>query len=393
MAEHSFLSASSAHRWLKCTPSRYLEEQEGLEECSIFAEEGTAAHTLAELKLSYAFGKMSDEEYATRFKVFVNENSDYYDKVFEEHIDNYVNFVKHITRELHDVKTYFEVRVDFANIVQDGFGTADCILISGNTAHVIDLKFGQGVPVTASSNPQLMLYGIGVINMFPNVEQLYMTIYQPRLDNVDTVCLSKEELMTWGNDYVKPRAEKAFKGEGILEPSESACKFCALRGKCKARADMQLDIAKKEFSIEDTKSNMVQALSPEQISNILEIAPMFIDWFKDVQAFALGQLAQGVKIPGYKLVEGRSNRVITNPSKVKEILLGVGLKESDIMKPQEMQGITKLEELVGKKLFETLCGEHLIKPRGKLTLATESDRRPEVNSIDVDFSINYDENN
>jgi hypothetical protein len=142
-----------------------------------------------------------------------------------------------------------------------------------------------------------------------------------------------------------------------------------------------LALAQKEFEIVDQKATLVKNLSVEQIGNILEIAPMFIDWFKDVQAFALGQLMQGVKIPGYKLVEGRSNRIITDETKVKEILLEVGLTEDEIMKPREMLGISKLEALVGKKLFADLCKEYLVKPMGKLTLAPESDRRPEVSTL------------
>jgi hypothetical protein len=144
-----------------------------------------------------------------------------------------------------------------------------------------------------------------------------------------------------------------------------------------------LAIARREFEIVDQKQTLVQNLSVEQLSNILEIAPLFIDWFKDVQSFALGQLMQGVKIPGYKLVEGRSNRIITDEEKVKEILLGVGLTEDDIMKPREMYGISKLESIVGKKLFAELCKEYLVKPAGKLTLAPDGDRRPEVTTLAI----------
>ena len=397
MAEqHSMLGASTAHRWLNCTPSVFLEKQEGLDECSVFAEEGTAAHTLAEIKLAYAFNKINHSEYELSMKRFHEEHGKYYNKLFEDHVDDYVDYVVDLAKEL-DAEALFEVRVDFSNIVPDGFGTADTVLINREkrVGHIIDLKFGQGVPVTSKANPQLRLYGIGTLNMFSEIDTIFMTIYQPRLDNVDTDSMSKTDLIAWGNDYVKPRAEKASKGEGILTASEDTCRWCKLRGKCKVRADMQLTVAKQEFAIEDVRANMVQALGPEQISNILDIAPMFIAWFNDVKAYALSQLAQGVKIPGHKVVEGRSNRIITDTSKVKEILLGVGLTEDDIMKPQEMQGLTNLEKLVGKKLFESLCKDYLIKPVGKLTLATEDDRRPAVNSLEIaksDFTLINDDN-
>lgn len=386
--QHALLSASTAHRWLVCTPSAVLEREEEVGECSVFAAEGTAAHTLAELKLSHLFGRLTDSEYASKFEEFkTNEATGaFYNKTFEEYVDSYVDFVKTQKEELGEGTTVdFEVRVDFSRIVPDGFGTADAILVNQKTgvAHVIDLKFGQGVPVTAKDNPQLRLYAVGALTEYNEIRKMFMTIYQPRLDNVDTDVISTRDLMAWAYEYVKPRAEVAIKGEGTLQASENACRFCRLKGKCKVRADNQLMVAQREFEITDHKANLVQNLGVEQISTILEIAPMFIEWFKDVQSFALGQLVQGVKIPGYKLVEGRSNRIITDENEVKRILLGVGLTESEIMKPREMQGITNLEKIVGKSLFGEICKEYLIKPSGKLTMALESDRRPEVNTLEL----------
>jgi hypothetical protein len=382
---HAILSASSAHRWLVCTPSARLELEEGQEECSAFAAEGTAAHALAELKLKYRFGKIGVSEYNDKYEAFKidPEFGKYYNKEFEEYVDDHVEYVVSITEDLKEYHIFFEVRVNFANVVPQGFGTADVLIVTEDTIHVIDLKFGAGVPVSAIGNPQLRLYGMGALNMFPNTKYIKMTINQPRLLSRDTEELTKKELLDWSFDFVKPRAEEAINGEGVLRASEDACKFCKLRGKCKERADSQLAVAQREFEIIDQKANLVQNLSVEQLSRILEIAPMFIDWFKDVQAFALGQSMQGVKIPGYKLVEGRSNRIITDETKVKEILLQVGLTEDEIMKPREMLGISKLEALVGKKLFAELCKEYLVKPAGKLTLVPESDRRPEISTLAI----------
>lgn len=380
---HAILSASSAHRWLVCTPSARLELEEGTEECSVYAAEGTAAHELAELKLSYRFGKIPLTEYLEKYEAFKvhPEYGKYYNLEFEEYVDSHVEYVVNLTEGLDDYHIYFEVRLNFSNIVPQGFGTADVLIVTPDTIHVIDLKFGAGVPVSAIKNPQLRLYGMGALNLFPNTQYIKTTINQPRLDSRDTETLTKKELLDWAINTVKPRAEEAIKGEGVLHSTEDACRFCKLRGKCKERADTQLALAKQEFSIVDQRANMVQNLSAEQLGNILTIAPLFIDWFKDVQSFALGQLAAGVKIPGFKIVEGRSNRIITDEEKVKEILLGLGLTEEDIMKPREMLGISKLEALVGKKQFATLCKDYLIKPQGKLTLAPEDDRRPAVNTL------------
>lgn len=398
---HAILSASSSHRWLTCTPSAQLELEEHQEECSVYAAEGTAAHALAELKLSYRFGKIGLTEYQEKYEEFRKneEYSKYYNKEFEEYVDEHVEYVISVTDELdkEHIKyhIFFEVRVNFSNVVPQGFGTADVLIVTDEFIHVIDLKFGAGVPVSAQNNSQLRLYGFGALNMFPNSKRILMTINQPRLESRDTEVLEKKVLVDWAFNYVAPRAEQAMRGEGKLHASEEACRFCKLRGKCKERADAQLAVARKEFSLVDQKANIVQNMTMEQISNILEIAPLFIDWFKDVQAYALGQLTRGVKIPGFKLVEGRSTRIITDEQKVKETLLDIGFTEDEIMKPREMQGISKLEALVGKKNFATLFADYLIKPAGKLTLAPESDRRPEVTILALaqsDFAtpIEYD---
>lgn len=387
--EHAILSASAAHRWLECTPSAMLEATEDIEPCSTYAEEGTAAHALAELKLSKMYNKIDSETYQQRFEEFVKEFGKYYNNEFVEYVDQYISFVKETTNELekegkqHHI--FFETTVSFANVVPQGFGTADVLIITDDTIHVIDLKFGVGVPVSAVGNPQLRLYGFGALNMFPKSEHIKMTINQPRLDSISTDEMSKKDLVDWAYNYVAPRAELAIKGEGKLQSSEEACKFCKLKAKCKARADAQLEIAKKEFEMAlDTTTKMPispELMSPEQLGDILEIGPAFIDWFNDVKAFAVGQLQTGVKIPGFKLVRGRSNRIITDPERVKEILVDNGFDEEDLMEPPKMKGISKLEALVGKKLFGTLCEDYIIKPEGALTLATEDDSRPEANSI------------
>lgn len=392
--QHAILSASTAHRWLECTPSARLEELEGRDDCSVYAAEGTAAHALAEIKLSYRFGKIGPMAYDQAL-VEWHDNPDYekyYNQEFEEYVNDYVNFVCNLGDEYsQDGKyfIYFEFRVNFSNIVPQGFGTADTLIVTEDTVHVVDLKFGKGVPVTAIGNPQLRLYGMGALNLFPNTKFVKTTIYQPRLASTDTEILKKEELLDWAINYVAPRAEEAIQGKGKLHASEEACRFCKLRGKCKERADMQLENARGEFEVDTLENNLVENMSPERMAEVLTIAPMFIEWFKDVQAYALGQLMQGKKIPGFKLVEGRSIRQIIDPEAVKKKLLDMGFKEDDILKPREMLPLTSLEKLVGKKAFANEFADYIEKPMGKLTLASEDDRRPEVTTRELivnDFS-------
>lgn len=380
--KHSLLSASSAHRWLECTPSAratYTEENE----CSVYAQEGTAAHELAEIKLSGRFGKITISETAERIEAFKVDPryAPYYNAEFEEYVDEFVEYVCQQTEGLENYHIFFEFRVDFSHIVPQGFGTADVILVTNDWIQVIDLKFGQGVPVSAQDNPQLRLYGIGAVNLFPLSTTVKLTIHQPRLLSCDTEIITKSQLIDWGVHHVKPRAELAIKGEGKYSASEDACRWCKLRGKCKVRADNQLAIARQEFMAPDSGPPVPQSLTEEQIANILEIGPLFNEWLNDVTAYAMGQLLQGVKIPGYKLVQGRSNRIMTDENKIADILKGVGLTDEMIYKPRQMNGISALEKIVGPKMFGELCKDYLIKPQGKLTLAPETDRRPEVNTL------------
>lgn len=393
---HSLLSPSSAHRWLTCTPSAVLESYEPTH-TSIYAAEGTEAHELAELKLSYTFGKIGPDEYNTRFEQF-KMTSKYYNEEFNEYVNDYCQKVFDIFNENNKIepcKIYFEDRVEFSDIVPNGAGTSDVVIVGKTFVHIIDLKFGKGVSVSAVNNPQLKLYALGAI--VKHIRELTckyvrMTIIQPRIDNYSEDYISIEALNKWATEYVKPRAELAIAGKGELVSGEH-CKFCKLRGKCKKLASDELEAAKAEFQAVslDTNQGLIEPneMSPETLSSILQIAPMFIDWFKDVENYAKkAMIEDGIKIPGYKLVEGRSVRVIANENAVVEKLRTSGFEEEKYLKPKELLGISHLEKNIGKKLFNELCGDYIIKPPGKPTLALYSDKRDpiDVKSIKLDGS-------
>ena len=378
---HAMLSPSSSHRWLKCTPSAMLESYEP-NIPSKYAEEGTEAHALAELKLSYMLGHISPKVYDTKFGHF-KMTSKYYDSTFNEYVNAYCQEVMTIVKEDYkglDVRVCLEEYVTFEDIVPNGGGTSDVVIIGKNFIHIIDLKFGKGVPVSAIGNPQLRLYALGAVKKHIRectCQEVKMTIIQPRLDDISTDFMNITELNDWAINYVKPRAELAIAGKGDLVPGEH-CKFCRLKGKCEALAKEQLANAQAEFEDAVVENHMLEPsnMSPEVLGRILEIAPKFIDWFKDVQNYAIkAALNDGLKIPGYKIVEGRSTRIITNQVAVAEKLKSAGFKEEDYLKPIELLGISYLEKNIGKKLFNSLCEQYIIKPTGKPTLVPESDRR------------------
>ncbi|MBY2242687.1 DUF2800 domain-containing protein [Clostridioides difficile] len=385
--QHARLSASGAHRWLHCTPSIKLEENYP-PSTSIYAEEGTVAHELAEAKLMLEYEKISKKAYNARIKKI--QKSEYYNSEMEDYIQSYVENVVELVNDskaiCDDVIVMLEERLDFSEWVPEGFGTGDVVVISDGILQVIDLKYGKGLEVSAIENPQLRLYGLGAYNQFEmlyDIDLIKTTIIQPRLDNISSEEIEVTKLLTWAEN-VKKKAQMAFNGEGEFV-SGSHCGFCRAKNDCRKRAEYNLKLARK-YDFADTFT-----LNKYEIADILSFAKNIQDWLKDVQSYALEQAEKhGVKYPGYKLVEGRSNRKYVDEQEVANVLLNSDYDEEKIYKPRTLKGITDMEKAIGKKSFANLLSDLIIKPVGKATLVLESDKRPEINSIDSakkDFGI------
>lgn len=241
--QHAILSASGAHRWLNCPPSAVLESGQP-DSSSDAAEQGTAAHALAEFKLRRALHQ------APAFK----PESDWIDAEMARLTDDYVSFVQeHISQAREtcvDPQVLIEQRLDFSQVVPGGFGTGDCVIIAEPTLQIIDLKYGQGVMVEAENNPQLMLYALGALNAFGSlydITKVAVTIFQPRRSNVSTWTIPVTELETWAEQVVKPRAALAASGDGEFAPGEW-CRFCKLAPTCRTRAEANVALAQHEFA-------------------------------------------------------------------------------------------------------------------------------------------------
>ena len=371
--QHALLSASGAHRWLACPPSATLEA--GLPESSSqAAEQGTAAHELAEWKLRRALHGAS----ATR------PVSSWHDVQMDSLTDDYVAFVQERLRDVRqtcaDPQVLIEQRLDFSHVVPGGFGTGDCVIIAEPVLHIIDLKYGQGVMVETEQNPQLMLYALGAANAFGSlydITDVAVTIYQPRRSNVSTWTVSVADLEAWAQTVVKPRAVLAAEGGGEFAPGEW-CRFCKLAATCRTRAEANLALAKHDFA-------PPAELSDEEISRVLAQLPDLKAWASDVEAHALSlAVNQGKTWPGFKLVEGRSIRKYSDESAVAEAAEAAGV---DVWE-RKLKTITVLEKQLGKKRFTELLGDLVVKPAGKPTLVPESDKRPalEIQSATDEFT-------
>lgn len=380
MAKHALLSASSASRWLNCPKSVRLTEDIPDGESSSFAAEGTLAHAIAEDYLrEYATGKgRTVEDYVVpeRFK----GNPLFYDGMYQD-VTPYLEYVVSTFESKSRVATLdVEARLDFSKYVPSGFGTGDAVIIDNGTLEICDLKFGKGVLVEAENNPQIMLYGLGALHAYDyifDIRNVKMTIVQPRLDHVASFVLSADELRDWGNNTVSPIAKLAYNGQGDQKAGDW-CRWCKIKATCKARAEKQ----------GQTVAMMAEAeLTDDQICQILAASAEIKAWLSDIESHTVQRLSDGETLPGWKLVEGRSNRKIKEPEALAEKLLNCGVDAARIYKPQELQSLTALEKAVGKARFNELCGEYVYKPQGKATLVPESDKRPALGSVENDFTF------
>lgn len=373
MGRHALLSASSSKRWLNCTPSARLEEQFKGDTGSVYAEEGTAAHALAEHKLKRLLKRRSRRPV-----------SDYQCDEMEECTDEYVAYameqIELARQSCKDPVVLVEQHLDYSAYVPEGFGTGDLVIIADGTLAVIDLKYGKGVAVDAEWNPQMMLYGLGALELFDaiyDIDTVRMTIYQPRLESVSTWGISVSGLMEWVETELRPKAALAMNGEGEFRCG-SWCRFCKAKNTCRARAEEYLRLAQMEFQAP-------ALLSDEEIAEVLKVADDLAKWAADVYAFATDEaITHGKQWTGFKLVEGRSNRKYTDEEEVAEAAKAAGY--TDIYK-RTLVGITEMEKLMGKKKFAEVLGKLVYKPQGKITLVTESDKRQAVEtaSAEADF--------
>ncbi|OCZ54336.1 DUF2800 domain-containing protein [Dehalobacter sp. TeCB1] len=383
--KHAFLSASKAEQWLSCPPSAKL--QDGLPDSrSNYADEGTTAHELAEIKLRQRLtvcNSVARKTLAERMETI--KASNYYGPEMENAIQEYVERVEErymaAKARSSDAVLLLEERLDFTEWVPDGYGTGDVVIIADEILDVIDLKYGKGVPVSAVGNPQMRLYGLGawfLYNFLYGINQINTTIIQPRLDSVSTDTIPLDELLDWAETVVKPTAKLAFAGEGEHKAGEH-CRWCKVKGNCRARADENMKALEYEF-----KDPALMTL--EEVGSILFIADQLKVWAKDVEEYAFGQAVAGNKVPQWKLVEGRSNRAFTDKNAAKAKLLQAGYEEEKILKPQELLGISDLEsKILGKKVFKELLNDLVVKPQGKPVLVPETDNRAELNSLENDF--------
>ena len=373
MVTHARLSPSSAERWIACPPSVKLSERFP-DTTTSYAEEGTTAHLVAEISIRKALGLLTEQEAATRMEEA--ELSLYYTKDMPGNLESYVEYVVSHAADADFVG--LEERLYIGEWVPGGYGTSDAVIIKGDLLEVVDLKYGQGVPVSATGNPQFRLYGLGAVNewlMLYPFSRVRCTVIQPRLDSISSEELEVPDLLDWAERVLRPAALLAEKGEGEYKSGEH-CRWCKAKAVCRRRAEDNIALARYEFAEPALLTN-------EDIADILSAAGELKTWVSDVEAYALDQaLNHGASFHGYKLVEGRSLRQLTDEDGAVRILLENGIAE-DALYTRSLVGIPTMEKLVGKRRLAELLKEHIVKPQGKPALVKDTDKRPALNSTEA----------
>ena len=302
MPKHAYLSASASHRWLACPPSAKLCANIQ-DQASEYAQQGTDCHELCAYLVEKALG---------REVIDPTENLIYYDAEMQNCAEEYRNYVLEqieAAKEFcKDPQVMIEQRLDFSRWVENGFGTGDCVIVADEVLQIIDYKHGLGVLVSAGDdehggNSQMMCYALGALEVFGDIydiNQIKMTIFQPRRDNISTYTISKEDLLKWANEVLAPTAQLAYVGEGEFKAGDH-CQFCKVKATCRKRAEYNLELAKYDFEMPAT-------LDDTEIAAILEKVDEMISWGNDIKEYALKQAQSGVHFEGWKVVEGRSNR-------------------------------------------------------------------------------------
>lgn len=373
---HALLSPSSAYRWIHCPASARLEENFPNRE-SDFAKEGTLAHEICESKLNYrlAIDAGKDVVFTEEYK-----NNVLYQSEMDGFTDAYVNIVWDSYHALKQkdatTKLIVECRLDLSSFVPESFGSADAVILSDEIIHVFDFKYGKGVEVSAFDNPQMKLYALGASSKHANLTSnlhVEMTIVQPRLYNTSHYKIRFVDLLIWAKTILKPAGERAFSGGVGEQHSGDWCKFCRAKGRCSEL---------KRLSEEKHKTPGLMTAS--EMAEALTNLPLLKSYIDALEVSSKEMIEAGNDIPGWKLVEGKSRRKITDEKGLEKELLKYGFAKNVITKT-ELRGITELEKCLGKSLFCELSENYISKVSGNPELVKDSDKRPALSQVQIDY--------
>lgn len=382
---HATVTASGYERWSHCTASPRYEEQFP-SESSVYADEGTLAHSVCELYGRKKFTTTTTRKFNAELKK-LKAHPLWQDEMIKT-AEFYVDFLTEKGNEYEkSPHVAFEVRVDLSDYIPDGFGTCDNIMIGGDTLRITDYKHGKGVKVSAVDNGQMRLYALGALKRFfpvygDTIKRVCTAIVQPRIsEEVEEEWLTVEELRKWGEGEAKPKAQAAYFGLGTFCAGEW-CRFCRGKAECRARAEYYSGFAQfvgsvpeNQVDAEDaTQDESTNVLTDIEIAELLRSAEGLVGWYNDLQEYARDAILAGREIPGWKVVEGKRVRAFKDADKALDIMRTEGYDDA-VLYDRKPKTLAQLEKLTGKKRFAELMASEIMWPPGKPTLTTSDDKR------------------
>lgn len=402
--KHARFSPSGSKRAMMCPGS--IRMQEGLPNTSsVFADEGTAAHTLAEICLR------DDADPEAFAGMFVNldgpneqritdestgERSFFVDADMVEGVQTYLDTCRDvIAASSPELEYAFEQWVDLSNIAGMEGGTADFAAYDPVTKKltVADLKYGKGTPVEVPENTQLLCYALGVVNRYHNrgIGAVELIVVQPRCPHPEG------PVRHWPTDAVALlEFESKLEAAALATEDPNAplnagewCKFCKAEAFCEAKRKRVLDIASAEFGPYDDAPTLpvVTQMSPEEIARVLRLRHEIGSWMARVDEFAHAEATHGRPPTGFKLVAKRATRKWRDEAEASVALVAADLldiwTEPKLLSPAKiepkMPGKNKAERA---KALEAL----VIKESSGSVLAPEEDPRPALKAGVEEFA-------
>jgi len=370
MAQHStIVGGSTAKRVINCPGSVALVAKMPPKPSSVYADTGTLLHNVIADVLD---GKATPQDFLGAVHADVTLDQDLIDRKLMPALAalNEIDPDKQMEYET-------EVIVGFGDLLPDVFGSADIVGRIGDTAYIVDWKFGDGVVVDVEENPQLMFYAAAAMRTpvaqwaFEGATKVELVIVQPpyvkRWETTPRrIQLFEKELMQAVKLAQRPDAPLA-QGEW--------CRWCAAKAVCPimtGAADRALVSALKGVDV-------------ASVSDHLKMADQLEGWIKEVRALAMQTLEAGLPVPGYKLVPKRAMRQWVDEEKAY-----IAMRDDLGINEEELTEITILSpakaEKVLKKYKLALPADHVVAVSSGNTLAPEDDPRPAVLQIGAQLS-------
>jgi len=371
---HSPLGASGAYRWMVCPGSVGLSKGVNDPE-SEFAALGTAAHALFEHCITSGTDAW---ELTGQAPAWINSSTFLtIDKDMTDAVQVALNAVRSAHPDRNQGNSFIEKPFHCPDLHSLFFGRSDFTYFDADARelHVWDYKHGAGVVVEVKDNPQLMYYGVGMLEqlqLWTEVDQVVLHVAQPRGFHFDgplrSWAISTLGLEKWLDDTLIPAMNHAEVSRDTK--SGDHCRFCPARTMACPQLAADMDELEKLMKTAVEKGSVTK-LTNTQIGRYLELFDTAKIVAKAANATAFNRLQAGAKVPGRKLAKSRTNRD-WKPEAEKAIKKKFGKKaytEPKLKSPAQIDAMAEGAPLTARYAY---------KPEGGLTVVAQGDTRVAV---------------